>query len=316
MSGKCYRDRAPRRGDQDRVQPHVRVALAQLNPIVGDIDGNAERARAALRRAADAGAAVTLLPELAVTGYPPEDLLLRPDFAMAARSALDELAAEVRTGVAVVGFPEWDRDCFNSAAVVADGRVQAVYRKRFLPNYGVFDEARYFRAGTHALVAEARGVRLGMVVCEDVWYPGPVANDLATAGVDVVCCISASPYHRGKAGRREEMLATRAADASAPLLFCTQVGGQDSSSSTAGRPSSTRRARSSPGRRTSRRICSSPKSSPTTRVGDGFASPCCVSSRRARRSWSSSRHRSRSRRSASRIASSPTRIPRPRSGRR
>ena len=205
----------------------LRIALAQLNTVVGDIDGNADRLAGALTSAADAGADVTLVPELAVSGYPPEDLLLRPGFAAASREALDRVALGVRRGLAVIGFPEWDGECHNSAAVVADGRVQAIYRKRFLPNYGVFDEARYFRAGETPLVIEALGVRIGICVCEDIWYPTPVAADLAAARVDLVCCISASPYHRGKGDRREGMLATRADDCAAALAFCNLVGGQD-----------------------------------------------------------------------------------------
>jgi NAD+ synthase (glutamine-hydrolysing) len=205
----------------------VRLALAQLNTVVGDIEGNARRISDALAQAAEAGADVTLVPELAVTGYPPEDLLLRPGFAAAARRALDEIASGVRRGIAVVGVPEWDGDCHNAAAVLADGRVQAVYRKRFLPNYGVFDEARYFRAGEEPMVLDALGARIGLAVCEDIWYPSPVAADLAAARVDLVCCISASPYHRGKGDRREGMLATRADDCAAALAFCNQVGGQD-----------------------------------------------------------------------------------------
>jgi NAD+ synthase (glutamine-hydrolysing) len=205
----------------------VRVALAQINTVVGDIDGNAGRVAAALADAAEAGADVTLLPELALSGYPPEDLLLRPAFAAACREALEEVAGGVGRGLAVVGFPEWDGDCHNSAAVLAEGRVQAVYRKRFLPNYGVFDEARYFRAGDRPLVLEALGARIGITVCEDIWYPSPVASDLAAARVDLICCISASPYHRGKGDRREEMLATRADDCAAALAFCNLVGGQD-----------------------------------------------------------------------------------------
>ena len=205
----------------------MRVALAQLNTVVGDIGGNAERLAAALAGAAAAGADLTLAPELAITGYPPEDLLLRPAFAAEARRALDRVAAGVRRGVAIVGFPEWDGDCHNAAAVIADGRVRAVYRKRFLPNYGVFDEARYFRAGERAMVVETAGARVGLAVCEDIWYPSPVASELAAARVDLICCISASPYHRGKGDRREGMLATRADDCAAALAFCNQVGGQD-----------------------------------------------------------------------------------------
>ncbi len=205
----------------------IRVALAQINTVVGDIDGNAARIAAALADAGEAGADVTLVPELAITGYPPEDLLLRPAFAASAREALDRLAAGVRTGIALIGFPEWNGDCHNAAAVVADGRVQAVYRKRFLPNYGVFDEARYFRAGEEAMVLEVGETRIGVAVCEDIWYPNPVAADLAAARVDLVCCISSSPFHRGKGDRREAMLATRADDCAAALAFCNQVGGQD-----------------------------------------------------------------------------------------
>jgi len=205
----------------------VRVALAQIDTFVGDIDGNAGRVAAALADAAEAGADVTLVPELAISGYPPEDLLLRPAFAAACRAALDRVAARVRRGLAVIGFPEWDGDCHNAAAVVADGRVQAVYRKRFLPNYGVFDEARYFRAGDRAMVIDALGARIGICICEDIWYPTPVASDLAAARADLICCISASPYHRGKGDRREGMLATRADDCAAALAFCNVVGGQD-----------------------------------------------------------------------------------------
>ena len=205
----------------------MRVALAQLNMVVGDIAYNADLIRGALADAARAGADVTLVPELAVTGYPPEDLLLRPAFAASARAAVDRLAADVTRGVAIIGFPEWNADCHNAAAVVADGRVQAVYRKRFLPNYGVFDEARYFRAGEAPLVVDVPGMRIGLAICEDIWYPTPVASDLAAARVDLICCISASPYHRGKGDRREQMLATRADDCAAALAFCNQVGGQD-----------------------------------------------------------------------------------------
>lgn len=205
----------------------MRVALAQLNPVVGDIRSNAERAADAIERAAQAGAALTLLPELALTGYPPEDLLLRPDFARASEAALTELARGVTSGAAIVGFVEWEHDCFNSAAVLADGEVQAVYRKRFLPNYGVFDEARYFQRGRETVMADVLGVRVALAICEDVWYPTSAALDLMAARPDLLAVISASPYHRGKGDRREGMLATRAADMGAALAFCNQVGGQD-----------------------------------------------------------------------------------------
>jgi len=208
----------------------VRIALAQLNTVVGDIGGNARRIGEAIECAAAAGAAITLVPELAISGYPPEDLLLRPDFAAASRAALDELAAGVRQGAALIGFPEWSGpggDVHNSAALVADGRVQAVYRKRFLPNYGVFDEDRYFSAGDRPIVLELLGARIGIAICEDIWYSEPVAGDLAAGRLDLICCLSSSPYHRGKADWRERMLGTRAGDSHAALAFCNQVGGQD-----------------------------------------------------------------------------------------
>jgi NAD+ synthase (glutamine-hydrolysing) len=205
----------------------MRVAVAQLNTVVGDIPGNLERIRGALEQSRRAGATITLVPELAICGYPPEDLLLRPEFAADSRDALDDLAGTVTHGIAIVGFVEWDDDCYNAAAVLADGRVQAVYRKRFLPNYGVFDEARYFQAGEEQLVIEVQGARIGIVICEDIWYSAPVAGDLATARLDLICCVSASPYHQAKGLARERMLATRAADSAAALAFCNLVGGQD-----------------------------------------------------------------------------------------
>ena len=205
----------------------MRVALAQLNPVVGDIDANAARVADAIARGAEAGAGLTLVPELALTGYPPEDLLLRPGFSRASEAALHEVAAGVTHGAAVIGFAEWAGDCFNSAAVVADGRVHAVYRKRFLPNYGVFDEARYFQRGRETVMVEVLGVRVALAICEDVWYPTSAALDLMAARPDLLAVISASPYHRGKGDRREGMLATRAADIGAALAFCNQVGGQD-----------------------------------------------------------------------------------------
>ncbi len=205
----------------------MRLALAQLNTVVGDIEGNLAMVAAAIADAQRQGADLTLVPELALAGYPPEDLLLRPGFARATRASLDRVAGGVVDGAALVGFVEWDHDCFNSVAVLSQGRVQAIYRKRFLPNYGVFDEARYFRAGDAPLVVELLGVRIGIAICEDIWYPTPVASDLAAASVDLICCVSASPFHCGKGDVREAMLATRAYDCSAALAFCNLVGGQD-----------------------------------------------------------------------------------------
>lgn len=205
----------------------MRVACAQINTVVGDLDGNLTRLRDALRAASRAGSDLTLTPEMALTGYPPEDLLLRPSFADASREVLEELARDVTHGAAIVGFVDHDEDCYNAAAVLADGRVQAIYHKRFLPTYGVFDEARYFRAGDQPIVLGLLGARIGVVICEDIWYPAPVAADLARARLDVIACISASPFHLGKGEARERMLATRASDSAAALVYCNQVGGQD-----------------------------------------------------------------------------------------
>ena len=205
----------------------MRIACAQVNTVVGDLEGNLALVRDAVRAATARGATLVLTPELALTGYPPEDLLLRPSFADASREALDALAADITDGVAIVGFVEHDEDVHNAAAVIADGRVQAVYRKRFLPNYGVFDEARYFRAGDQPMVLDIDGARVGVVICEDIWYPAPVAAELAEARLDVIACISSSPFHLAKGDARERMLQTRASDSAAALAYCNQVGGQD-----------------------------------------------------------------------------------------
>jgi NAD+ synthase (glutamine-hydrolysing) len=205
----------------------VRLALAQLNTVVGDLDGNRERILARLAEARERGADLVVFPELATTGYPPEDLLLRPGFVQAARESLEEIAAATEGVVALVGTPWFDRDLANACAVCADGGVRAVYRKHFLPNYGVFDEHRYFAEGRGLVVVRIGGISVGMTICEDVWQPGPPATDLALAGAELIVNLSASPFHVGKAEEREEMLVTRARDSSAFLAFCNLVGGQD-----------------------------------------------------------------------------------------
>jgi NAD+ synthase (glutamine-hydrolysing) len=205
----------------------LRIALAQLNVVVGDLAGNRDRIVAAIGDARDAGADLVVLPELAVTGYPPEDLLLRPGFLRAARETLDEIARAATGIVAFVGTPWFDRDLANACAVCADGRMQVVYRKHFLPNYGVFDEHRYFLEGRDLVLVQIGDVLTGPTICEDVWQPGPPATDLALAGAELVVNLSASPFHVGKAEDREEMLVTRARDSTAFLAFCNLVGGQD-----------------------------------------------------------------------------------------
>jgi NAD+ synthase (glutamine-hydrolysing) len=205
----------------------MRIALAQLNAVVGDIAGNEERIRARMRDARVAGAQLVLFPELAVTGYPPEDLLLKEHFLADAQLAVERLAAEASGIVAVVGYPERAEDVYNSAAVLSDGGVQAIYRKVNLPNYGVFDEVRYFQRGPGGAMLEIDGVKVGLTICEDIWQPGPPLSDEALAGARLIVNISASPYHAGKGLERERMLAQRARDNLAAVAFCALVGGQD-----------------------------------------------------------------------------------------
>ena len=205
----------------------MRLALAQVNVVVGDLDGNVERILGAVAEAERAGADLVVLPELAVTGYPPEDLLLRPGFLRATRTAVEEVARGCTGVVALVGAPSFDRDLANAAFVCADGAVQGVYRKHFLPNYGVFDEHRYFAAGRELVLLALGDVLVGPTICEDVWQPGPPATDLALAGATLLVNLSASPFHVGKAEDREEMLVTRARDNAAYVAFCNLVGGQD-----------------------------------------------------------------------------------------
>jgi NAD+ synthase (glutamine-hydrolysing) len=208
----------------------VRLALCQINTVVGDLDGNVARILAALETAETAGADLAAFPELAVTGYPPEDLVLKPGFVADNRAALAKVAAHTSRCAAVVGFVDAGRDLHNAAAVCCRGEVVGVYRKRMLPNYAVFDEQRYFVPGEGNDPLELyviAGVRVGVTICEDVWSPnGPLASQ-AAGGAELVVNINASPYHRGRLAGRERMLATRAADASCWLAYVNQVGGQD-----------------------------------------------------------------------------------------
>ncbi|MGA9876525.1 MAG: NAD+ synthase [Solirubrobacteraceae bacterium] len=219
----------------------LRLALCQMNATVGDLDGNAERIRAGIEQAKRAGAELVLFPELALCGYPPEDLLLREHFLTDTGAKLDELARSAAEIVAIVGFPERaDGSVYNSAAILAGARVRSVYRKLHLPNYGVFDEQRYFRSGDGGLTIDldalrapdgvdvgGKGVVLGVTVCEDLWVPGPPASQEAAAGARVIVNASASPYHAGKGLERERLFAERARETGAYIAFCAMVGGQD-----------------------------------------------------------------------------------------
>jgi NAD+ synthase (glutamine-hydrolysing) len=234
----------------------LRLALCQLNATVGDIAGNAARIRAGIDAAVQAGARIVLFPELALTGYPPEDLLLRGHFLDDVGGALHELAEHTSATdvVAIVGFPEraegplgspsrrpLEKDAghpgprnrgpavrvYNAAAVLRGGAVAEIYRKVHLPNYGVFDEQRYFEAGATGTVIEVAGHRVGLTVCEDLWVPGPPASEEAAAGASLIVNISASPYHAGKGLERERLFAQRAREDRAHIAFCGMVGGQD-----------------------------------------------------------------------------------------
>jgi NAD+ synthase (glutamine-hydrolysing) len=206
----------------------LRVALCQLNPIVGDLSGNAERIIAALGVAEDAGADLAVFGELVVTGYPPEDLLLKPGFVADNQAHLVKVAAATGRCAAVVGFVDEDTDLYNAAAVCAFGEVHGVYRKQTLPNYSVFDEQRYFSPGAGAeQLFGIGGVRVGVSICEDIWDPSGPISAQAAAGAELVVNINASPFYADRLVEREHLLSTRAADASCPIIYVNQVGGQD-----------------------------------------------------------------------------------------
>ena len=206
----------------------LRLALAQINPTVGDLKGNVERIVAALSQARRWGAHLVVFPEMAIPGYPPEDLLLMPSFLQANRAALEEVAAQTSGLTALVGFVDRDEnDIYNAAALLHDGRIAAIYHKIYLPNYGVFDENRYFRPGKRPLIFRLGEALVGVNICEDIWYPAGPTEAQALAGAQLVVNISASPYHAGKSRARERMLATRAADNVVFVAYCNLVGGQD-----------------------------------------------------------------------------------------
>src|ERR671917_1014689 len=219
----------------DRARNHparyidpMRAALAQINTTVGDVWGNVEKMKGALERAVDAGANLVAFPELTVTGYPPEDLLMRPSFIQENLEGLAEFAGAVPEGVAcAAGFVDLHGDLFNACAVVSGGEVLHRYHKRYLPNYGVFDENRYFREGSGSAVLKLDGTLAGVTVCEDMWYPGGPAREQALAGASVLLNVNGSPYHRQKILSRERMLRVRASDSGCYVVWCNLVGGQD-----------------------------------------------------------------------------------------
>ena len=219
-----------------RIMSSLRLVLAQLNATVGDIGGNSRQIEAGLEEARALGADIVVFPEMAITGYPAEDLLLKPDFIRAAREALEALQPAARGVIAIIGLPyaEADADAdadgalYNTAAVLQDGELVGLYRKKHLPNYGVFDEKRYFQTGSACPVFNLGDARFGVSICEDIWYPdGPHQLQALQGGAQLLVNISASPYRMGYGLEREHLMASRAADNNAFLAYCNLVGGQD-----------------------------------------------------------------------------------------
>ncbi|MEK6673553.1 MAG: NAD+ synthase [Nitrospirota bacterium] len=205
----------------------LRLALAQINTVVGDLEGNTNKIISYIKAAADYSVDIIAFPELTITGYPPEDLLLKPQFIKDNLEALKRIREEVWDMTVVVGFVDRKDDIYNSAAIIHNRTVVDVYHKVFLPNYGVFDEHRYFQAGSRFPVYEIGEVLIGVNICEDIWYPEGPAHVQALKGAEVIININASPYHIGKGGFREKMLSTRATDNAVIIAYVNSVGGQD-----------------------------------------------------------------------------------------
>ncbi len=201
--------------------------MAQMNATVGDLDGNAERIVTSIREARSLRADLVAFPELALPGYPPEDLLLKPQFIRDNHDYLLRIATECREIAAVVGFIDADSDIYNAAAVIHNGKIAGIYRKMYLPNYGVFDEDRYFASGSECPVYEISGTQVGVNICEDIWYATGPAVVQRAAGAELIVNINGSPFHAGKRAFREKMLATRAADNGLFVAYVNLVGGQD-----------------------------------------------------------------------------------------
>ncbi len=206
----------------------IRIAMAQVNPTVGDLSGNASLILSYVRQALDRGAGLVVFPELVVTGYPPEDLLLKPAFIDDNLRVLGEIAREIKDITAIIGFVDRENGQIRNAAAIVHGQeVRGVYHKMFLPNYGVFDEKRYFSPGREPLNFLLNGVNMGLGVCEDIWVSDGPARTQAQCGARVIVNINASPYHMYKAQEREDMLRRRARENSVIIVYNNMVGGQD-----------------------------------------------------------------------------------------
>ncbi len=205
----------------------MRIAIAQLDCVVGDLAGNAARILGAVTEAKRGGADLVITPELSLCGYPPEDLVLRPAFLEACADELSRLAAEVSGTTVLIGYPEAaDGKRHNAVAVVRDGRIAAIYRKGELPNYTVFDEQRYFEPAREPCVIDVAGVRVGIIICEDVWFPGP-ARAARGAGAQVIVVPNGSPYHTRQQALRREVVTARAKETGLPIVYVNRIGGQD-----------------------------------------------------------------------------------------
>ena len=205
----------------------LRLALAQINPTVGDLDGNKKKIEAYIKEARAKAADIIAFPELCITGYPPEDLLLKPQFIKDNLAALNALKKATKGITAIIGFVDQKDDIYNAAAILHDGEIVDVYHKMYLPNYGVFDEYRYFQVGRMYPVYSIKGITFGVNICEDIWYPEGPTMIQALAGAELIININASPYHIGKGAFREKMLSTRASDSNVIVAYVNTVGGQD-----------------------------------------------------------------------------------------
>ncbi len=207
----------------------IRLGLSQIDTTVGDIAGNVRQIVGQIEKAVEMGVDVLAFPELTITGYPPEDLLFKPHFIERNIEALNEIASHVPDNlIAIVGFVDEEGDIYNGAAVLHDGKIVGKYHKNYLPNYGVFDEMRYFQHGDKALVVSFNDTKIGVTICEDIWYPGGPARTEALVGdAEIIINISASPYYMGKLSWRERMLSVRANDNLAAVAYVNSVGGQD-----------------------------------------------------------------------------------------
>jgi NAD+ synthase (glutamine-hydrolysing) len=205
----------------------IRIALAQINPIVGDLSGNVRKIISCIKKARTLKAELIAFPELAITGYPPEDLLLKPQFVKDNINALDKVRASSKDITVIVGFVDSNKGLFNAAAVISNSRLIDVYHKKHLPNYGVFDEYRYFSPGREYHIYELNGINIGVNICEDIWYEKGPTKIQALLGADIIININASPYHMGKASFREKIVLTRVSESNTVIAYVNMVGGQD-----------------------------------------------------------------------------------------